>query len=130
MAGKRSALIAFSFALDDHGRRHAPVRIPHKHLKRLAPSPSVGGTREPNGAATTPLADHDTARPGQPSLVFTPGVDSCSKPASVAAMHNTPTPRTTRVTRTAHGDGARPHRSWFLVALKLRLHAVCVPSPP
>eukprot|EP00965_Chrysotila_dentata_P079880 2634484-Pleurochrysis_carterae.AAC.2 len=33
-------------------------------------------------------------------------MDSCSTPASAAAMHATSMPRTTRVTRTAHGNGA------------------------
>eukprot|EP00965_Chrysotila_dentata_P050680 1680321-Pleurochrysis_carterae.AAC.1 len=64
----------------------------------------MGGTREPTGAATAPLAD-DLARPKQPStLANTPGKDTCSTPVSAAARHATPTPRTTRVTRAAHGN--------------------------
>eukprot|EP00965_Chrysotila_dentata_P078581 2589689-Pleurochrysis_carterae.AAC.1 len=57
-------------------------------------------------------------------------MDSCSTPASAAAMHANLTPRTTRVTHTAHGDGARPHRRWCSGRTALRLHGVCVPSPP
>eukprot|EP00965_Chrysotila_dentata_P008458 275524-Pleurochrysis_carterae.AAC.4 len=32
---KRSALIALSFALDDHGRRYAPAQIPHADVEDL-----------------------------------------------------------------------------------------------
>eukprot|EP00965_Chrysotila_dentata_P175381 5788624-Pleurochrysis_carterae.AAC.1 len=64
--------------------------------------------REPNDAAPVPLADN-TARPEQPTLANTPGMDSCSTLVSVAAMHTTPTPRMTRATRAAHGNGACLH---------------------
>eukprot|EP00965_Chrysotila_dentata_P150822 4983652-Pleurochrysis_carterae.AAC.1 len=78
--------------------------IPHAHVESLTHSSPVGGTREPNGAATAPLAD-DLARPEQPSkLANTPGMNSCSTPVSAAAVQATPTPRTTRVTRAAHGN--------------------------
>eukprot|EP00965_Chrysotila_dentata_P158149 5224950-Pleurochrysis_carterae.AAC.1 len=63
-----------------------------------------------------PLAD-DIERPEQPTLANTPGTDCCSTPTSAAAMHANPTPRTTRVTRTAHGSGARPIVGGVLVAL-------------
>eukprot|EP00965_Chrysotila_dentata_P013553 449562-Pleurochrysis_carterae.AAC.1 len=45
-------------------------------------------------------------------------------------MHATPTPRTTRVTRTAHGNGARHCHLWCLSLHCTRLCAVCVPLPP
>eukprot|EP00965_Chrysotila_dentata_P068594 2266974-Pleurochrysis_carterae.AAC.1 len=104
---KRSVLVAFPFATDEHGWRCAPVRLPNAHAEELGPSPLAGGTRETNHAATANPAD-DPARPTQPTLDNTPGVDNCSTPAPAAAMHANPTPRTTRVTRTAYGNGARP----------------------
>eukprot|EP00965_Chrysotila_dentata_P183289 6052679-Pleurochrysis_carterae.AAC.1 len=51
------------------------------------------------------------SRPTQPTLANTPGVDSCSTPAPATAIHATPTPRTTRVTRTAYGNGSAQQRS-------------------
>eukprot|EP00965_Chrysotila_dentata_P184252 6083154-Pleurochrysis_carterae.AAC.1 len=45
-------------------------------------------------------------------------------------MHATPMPRTTRVTRTAYGNGVRPHRLWSRRMYRTRLFAVCVTSPP
>eukprot|EP00965_Chrysotila_dentata_P039818 1322774-Pleurochrysis_carterae.AAC.2 len=57
-------------------------------------------------------------------------MDSCSTPASAAAMHATPMPKKTRVTRTAHGNGVRPHQLWCLHLHCIRPNAVCVPSPP
>eukprot|EP00965_Chrysotila_dentata_P136111 4499832-Pleurochrysis_carterae.AAC.1 len=47
-------------------------------------------------------------------------------------MHATPTPKTTRVTRTAYGkNGARPGHLWCLMSLHCtRPCAVCVTSPP
>eukprot|EP00965_Chrysotila_dentata_P072940 2411157-Pleurochrysis_carterae.AAC.1 len=36
-----SALVAFPYALDDHGRHFAPIRIPHAHLERFPPSPPL-----------------------------------------------------------------------------------------
>eukprot|EP00965_Chrysotila_dentata_P101000 3336407-Pleurochrysis_carterae.AAC.5 len=113
-----------------HGRRYAPVQLPHAHDEGLAPSPPAGGTRETNDAANAPLADDVIARPEQPRLANTPGMDSCSTPASAAAMHATPTPRMTRVTRTAHGNGARPHYRWLFGRTALRFYVVCVPSTP
>eukprot|EP00965_Chrysotila_dentata_P093953 3105011-Pleurochrysis_carterae.AAC.2 len=76
---ERSVLVAFPFAVDEHGRRYAPVRLPHAHVEDLSPSPVAGGTRETNDAATAEPAD-DPARPTQPTLANTPGVDSCSTP--------------------------------------------------
>eukprot|EP00965_Chrysotila_dentata_P052164 1730844-Pleurochrysis_carterae.AAC.3 len=52
---KRSVLVAFPFAADEHGRRYALVRLPHAHVEDLGPSPLAGGTRETNGAATAEL---------------------------------------------------------------------------
>eukprot|EP00965_Chrysotila_dentata_P245890 6206832-Pleurochrysis_carterae.AAC.2 len=44
LSQKRSALVAVPFALDDHGRRYVPVRIPHAHVEGLAPfSPRASG---------------------------------------------------------------------------------------
>eukprot|EP00965_Chrysotila_dentata_P220976 6192113-Pleurochrysis_carterae.AAC.2 len=68
----------------------------HAHDKDLSPRTTSGGTRETNNAATAPAANDQAA---QPTLACTPGLDSCSTPA--AAIHATPAPRTTRVTRTA-----------------------------
>eukprot|EP00965_Chrysotila_dentata_P041633 1380749-Pleurochrysis_carterae.AAC.1 len=76
--------------------------------------------REPNAAANAPLSD-DVARPEQLTLANTPGMDSCITPASAAALHANPTPRTTRVTRTAHGNGARSHHRWCFGRSALRL---------
>eukprot|EP00965_Chrysotila_dentata_P175414 5789968-Pleurochrysis_carterae.AAC.2 len=45
-------------------------------------------------------------------------------------MHATSKPRTTRVTRTAYGNGARPGHLWCLRLHYTRLWAVCVTSPP
>eukprot|EP00965_Chrysotila_dentata_P160815 5310764-Pleurochrysis_carterae.AAC.1 len=64
----------------------------------------------------------------QPTLANTLGVNSCSTPALDAAMHDTPTPRTTHVTRTAYGNGARPCNLWCLRLHRTRLCAVCVLS--
>eukprot|EP00965_Chrysotila_dentata_P236626 6201424-Pleurochrysis_carterae.AAC.1 len=75
---KRSDFVAFPSALDDHGRRYAPVRIPHAQVESLAPSPPAGCTRKTNDAANAPLAD-DIARPAQPTLVNTPGMDSAAR---------------------------------------------------
>eukprot|EP00965_Chrysotila_dentata_P181408 5987640-Pleurochrysis_carterae.AAC.1 len=69
--------------------------------------PLASGMRETNDVATANPAD-DPARPTQPTLANTPGLDGCNTPATAAAMHITATPRTTRVTRTAYGNGARP----------------------
>eukprot|EP00965_Chrysotila_dentata_P067388 2230278-Pleurochrysis_carterae.AAC.1 len=85
--------------------------------------------RETNDTATGAPAD-DPAKPTQPTLANTPGVDGCSTPAPAAAMHTAPTPRTTRVTRTAYGNGARPCHLWCLSLHWTRLCAVCVTSPP
>eukprot|EP00965_Chrysotila_dentata_P047287 1569465-Pleurochrysis_carterae.AAC.1 len=45
-------------------------------------------------------------------------------------MHATPMPRTTRVTRTVYGNGARPHRHWSRRMYRTRPCAVCVTPPP
>eukprot|EP00965_Chrysotila_dentata_P096314 3183001-Pleurochrysis_carterae.AAC.1 len=45
-------------------------------------------------------------------------------------MHANPTPRTTRLTRTADGNGARPCHFWCLRPHRTRLCADCVPSEP
>eukprot|EP00965_Chrysotila_dentata_P008457 275524-Pleurochrysis_carterae.AAC.3 len=53
-------------------------------------------------------------------------MDSYSTPASVAAMHATPMPRRTRVMRTAHGNGARPHRPTTVLAPALHSSKHCL----
>eukprot|EP00965_Chrysotila_dentata_P016123 534391-Pleurochrysis_carterae.AAC.1 len=72
---------------------------------RLSPMTSRGLSREPS------------------TLANTPGMDSCNTPVSAAAMHANPTPRTTRVTRTAHDNGARLYRRWSFGRTALHLHA-------
>eukprot|EP00965_Chrysotila_dentata_P097157 3211213-Pleurochrysis_carterae.AAC.1 len=42
-------------------------------------------------------------------------------------MHATPMPRTTRVTRTEYGNGARPHRPWSRRMHRTRPCAVVCP---
>eukprot|EP00965_Chrysotila_dentata_P143047 4727047-Pleurochrysis_carterae.AAC.1 len=36
---KRSVLVAFPFAADEHGWRYQCVRLPHEHVEDLAPPP-------------------------------------------------------------------------------------------
>eukprot|EP00965_Chrysotila_dentata_P144932 4786078-Pleurochrysis_carterae.AAC.3 len=61
-----------------------------------------------------PGAGRQPGTPTQPTLANTPGMDCFSTPASAAAMHATPTPRTTCVTHTACGSGVRPGHLWRL----------------
>eukprot|EP00965_Chrysotila_dentata_P198819 6179040-Pleurochrysis_carterae.AAC.3 len=67
---KRSVLVVFPFAADEHGRRYA-----------LSLPPCWRHARDYNGAATAEPAD-DPARSTQPTLAITPAVDGCSTPPS------------------------------------------------
>eukprot|EP00965_Chrysotila_dentata_P225055 6194541-Pleurochrysis_carterae.AAC.2 len=85
--------------------------------------PLVSRVRIVDAAAALDAAD--LAGSAMLTLANTPGMDSCSTSAPAAAMHATPMPRTTRVTRKAHGSGARAHHKWCMCPLRTRPRAAC-----